>query len=101
MAGSTAHSWWEDIGHATAVGLAFAPFALVFTIWIPSFALLFGVIAVTAGAIDVRWASGRRARWGLLPIGLGILGILATLLVVAVTSTGPTSGSANTVVVPP
>jgi hypothetical protein len=101
MAGSVTHSWWEDIGHATAVGMAFAPFALVFTIWIPSFALLFGVIAVAAGAIDVRWASGRRARWGLLPVGLGILGIVATQLVVAVTTTAPTNGSASTVVAPP
>jgi hypothetical protein len=100
MAASMRRSRWH-IGHATAVGLAFVPFALVFTIWIPSLALIFGSVAVAAGALDVRWASGRRARFGLLSIGLGILAIVVTLIVVVVTSTGPTSGAANTTVSPP
>jgi hypothetical protein len=100
MADSTRRSRWEGIGHATTLGLAFAPFALLFSIWIPSFALIFGTVAVAAGSVDFRWASGRRARFGLVPIGLGILAIVVTLIVVA-TTTSPTSGAANTVVNPP
>jgi MFS superfamily sulfate permease-like transporter len=101
MAASTRRSRWEGIGHATALGLAFAPFALLFSIWIPSFALIFGAVAIAAGSVDFRWASGRQARFGLLPIGLGILAIVVTLVVVALTTTGPASGVANTVVDPP
>ncbi len=100
MADSTRRSRWEGIGHATTLGLAFAPFALLFSIWIPSFALIFGTVAAAAGSVDFRWASGRRARFGLVPIGLGILAIVVTLIVVA-TTTSPTSGAANTVVNPP
>jgi hypothetical protein len=101
MAASTRRSRWEEIGHATTLGLAFAPFALLFTIWIPSFALIFAAVAIAAGSVDFRWASGRQARFGLLPIGLGILAIVVTLIVVAVTTTSPASGSATTVVAPP
>lgn len=101
MAASTRRSRWEGIGHATTLGLAFAPFALLFSIWIPSFALIFGTIAIAAGSVDFRWASGRRARFGLVPIGLGILAIVVTLIVVAVSTTSPASGVANTVVDPP
>jgi hypothetical protein len=100
MGAATGGSRWDDVGRPTAVGLALAPFALLFTIWIPSFALIFGSAAVAAGALDVRWASGRRARFGLLPIGLGILAIVVTLIVVAITTTDPASGTANTVVSP-
>ena len=100
MAASTRRSRWEGIGHATALGLAFAPFALLFTIWIPSFALIFGAVAVAAGSIDLRWASGRQVRFGLLPIGLGILAIVVTLIVVVVT-TGSSTGTEVTSLPPP
>ena len=38
---------------------------------------------------------------GLLPIGLGILAIVLTLVVVAVTTTSPASGTANSAISPP
>jgi hypothetical protein len=101
MAASTRRSWWEGIGHATTLGLAFAPFALLLSIWIPSFALIFGAVAIAAGSVDFRWASGRQARLGLLSIGLGILAIVITLIVVAVTTPSPANGAASTVVDPP
>jgi hypothetical protein len=101
MAASTRRSRWEGIGLTTTIGLAFAPFAFLFSIWIPSFALIFATVAIAAGSVDFRWASGRRARFGLLPIALGILAIVVTLIVVAVTTTSPASGAATTVVVPP
>jgi hypothetical protein len=100
MAASTRRSRWEGIGHATTLGLALVPFGLLLSISIPSFALIFGTGAVAAGSVDFRWASGRRARFGLVPIGLGILAIVVTLIVVA-TTTSPTSGEANTFVNPP
>ena len=101
MAASTRRSRWEGIGHATTLGLAFAPFAVLFSIWIPSVALIFGTVAIAAGSVDFRWASGRQARFGLLPIGLGILAVVVTLVVVALTTTGPASGVTKTVVDPP
>jgi enoyl-CoA hydratase/carnithine racemase len=94
-------SRWEGIGHATTLGLTFAPFALLFSIWMPSVALIFGTAAIAAGSVDFRWASGRQARFGLVPIGLGILAVVVTLVVVALTTTGPASGVTNTVVDPP
>jgi hypothetical protein len=101
MTVSTRRSRLEGIGFATTLGLAFVPFAFLFSIWIPSFALIFAAVAIAAGSVDFRWASGRRARFGLVPIGLGILAIVITLIVVAVSTTGPASGVANTVVDPP
>ena len=101
MAPSTRRSRWEGIRLTTTIGLAFAPFAFLFSIWIPSFALIFATVAIGAGSVDFRWASGRRARFGLLPIALGILAIVVTLIVVVVTTTSPASGAATTVVVPP
>jgi hypothetical protein len=100
MAASTRRSRWEGVGHATTLGLAFAPFAFLFSIWIPSFALIFASVAIAAGSVDFRWASGRRARLGLFPIGLGFLAIVVTVVVVALTTTGPARGAANTVVGP-
>ena len=76
-------------------------FALLFSMWIPSVALIIGTVAIAAGSVDFRWASGRQARFGLLPIGLGILAVVVTLVVVALTTTGPASGVTNTVVDPP
>ena len=97
MAASTGRSRWDGIGHATAFGLAFVPFAFLFSFWIPSFALIFATVAIAAGSVDVRRTSGREARSGLLPIGLGTLAIVVTLIVVALTTTDPASGAANTV----
>lgn len=98
MAASTSRSRWEGIGRATTVGLALVPFAFVFSFWIPSFALIFAAVAIAAGSVDVRRASDRQARSGLLPIGLGILAVVVTLIVVALTTTAPASVGANTVV---
>jgi hypothetical protein len=97
MAATTRRSRWDDIGHPTAAGLAFAPFALLFTVWMPSLALVFGAVAVAAGSLDLRWGSARQRRFALLAIGLGFLAIVVTLIVVAITTPDPVSGTAGTV----
>ena len=101
MVGTRRRSRWADVGHATVIGLAFAPFALLFAVWIPSLALVFGSAAVAAGCFDVRWSSGRRTRFALLAVGSGLLAIMLTMIVVVVTTTGPQRETGVIVVGPP
>jgi hypothetical protein len=96
MRRATSGSRWDRVGHATTVGLAFGPFALLFSVWIPSLALILGTIAIVAGSLDARGGSGRRVRFARLAIGLGILAIVATAFVVIVsTPSGATNGTSG------
>ena len=88
------------IGHATTLGLAFAPFAILFSFWIPTLALLFAAVTLVTGALDLRGSTGLRRRVALLSVGLGLAAIALAVIVVVVTS-GPPSGDAVISVPPP
>jgi hypothetical protein len=83
----------DEVGHGTVVGLAFGPFAILFTFWIPTLAVLFVIVAVVAGAIELRGSTGLRRRLALLSLGLG-LGSIALLALVLFVPSGPSSGDA-------
>jgi hypothetical protein len=82
-----------EIGRASVVGLAFAPFAFLFSVWIPTPALLFALVSIFGGALDLRGSRGPRRRLATLSIGLG-LGSIALMVIVVVVTTGPSSGDA-------
>jgi hypothetical protein len=101
MVKSTDRSRWGDIGQATALGLALAPFAFLFSAWIPSLAVIFAIGAIVGGSFDLPGSIGRRRRFALLAIALGILASVVTVIVVSLTTTGSVSGTAGTAVPPP
>jgi hypothetical protein len=92
----------DTIGSTSAVGLVSAVFGLFCAFWIPTLAVLFGLIAVVAGTIDLRGSSDPRRTVAALAIALGLGALLATVAVIVVsTSSGPSSGTAIGVVPPP
>ena len=90
-----------DVGRASIVGLAFAPFAILFCFWIPTLALLFAAVTLVTGALDLRGSTGPRRRVALLSVALGIAAIALAVVVVAVTSEPPSSGTTVNSVPPP
>jgi len=82
----------SDVGRASIVGLAFAPFAILFCFWIPTLALLFAVVTLVTGALDLRGSTGPRRRVALLAVGLGLAAIALAVIVVVATS-GPRAGT--------
>ena len=82
------------MGRLSVGGLAFAPFAIIFSFWIPRLALLFGVVTTVAGALDARGAAGRRRQVAFLTVGIGLAAIALTVIVVVLTSGPPESGNA-------
>jgi hypothetical protein len=79
-----------------------AAFGLFCAFWIPTLAVLFGLIAVVAGTMDLRGSSGPRRAVAGLAIALGLGALVATVAVVVLsTSTGPSSGTAVDAVPPP
>ena len=92
----------DTIGSRSVVGLVSAGFGLSCAFWIPTLAVLFGLIAVVAGTMDLRGSSGPRRAVAALAIALGIGALLATVAVVVLSmSSGPSSGTAVDVVPPP
>lgn len=91
----------DTIGPTSVVGLVSGAFAIFSASWIPTLALLFTVITVIAGTIDLRGSAGRRRAFAALTIALGVGTILATVAVVVLTSGGPSSGTAVDVAPPP
>ena len=89
-----------EVGRLSVAGLAFAPFAILFSFWIPTLALLFAAVALVTGALDLRGSTGLRRRVALLSVGLGLAAIALAVIVVVVTS-GPSSGNAVNSVPPP
>jgi hypothetical protein len=89
-----------EVGRLSVAGLAFAPFAILFSFWIPTLALLFAAVTLVSGALDLRGSTGLRRRAALFSVGLGLAAIALTVIVVVVTS-GPSSGNAVTSVPPP
>jgi hypothetical protein len=82
-----------EIGLASVAGLAVAPFAILFSFWIPTMALLFAVVTIVAGALDLRRSTGSRRRIALLALVLGLAAI-ALVAIVVVSTTGSSSGNA-------
>jgi hypothetical protein len=60
-----------DVGRSS-VGLALAPFAILFSFWIPTLALLLAVVPLVTGTLDLRGSTDRRRRVALLTVGLGL-----------------------------
>ena len=89
-----------EVGRLSVAGLAFAPFAILFSFWIPTLALLFAAVTLVTGALDLRGSTGLRRRVALLSVGLGLAAIALAVTVVVVTS-GPSSGDAVNSVPPP
>ena len=85
----------SNVGRASLVGLAFAPFAILCSFWIPTLALLFAAITLVTGVLDLRGSTGLRRRVALLTAGLGLAAIALTVIVVVVTS-GSSTGTAVT-----
>ncbi|HEX5937549.1 MAG TPA: hypothetical protein VFZ75_07680 [Actinomycetota bacterium] len=83
-----------EIGGLSVTGLAFAPFAILFTFWIPTLALVFAAVTIAGGALDLRASAGLRRRIALLAVGLGLAAIALTVVVVIVSSGSPTTGTA-------
>jgi hypothetical protein len=82
-----------EIGLASVAGLAAGPFAILFSFWIPTIALLFAVVTIVAGALDLRRSTGSRRRIALLALVLGLAAI-ALVAIVVVSTTGSSSGNA-------
>lgn len=90
----------SNVGRASVVGLAFAPFAILASFWIPTLALLFAAVTLVTGALDLRGSTGLRRRVALLTGILGLAAITLTVIVVVVTS-GSSSGTASVTSIPP
>ncbi len=91
----------DEVGRLSVAGLAFAPFAIVISFWIPTLALLFAAVTLVTGALDLRGSTGLRRRGALLSVGLGLAAIALAVIVVVVTSGSPSSGNAVNSVPPP
>jgi hypothetical protein len=91
----------SNVGRASIVGLAFAPFAILCSFWIPTLALLFAAVTLITGALDLRGSTGLRRRVALITGILGIAAITLTVIVVVVTTSGPSSGTSVTSIPPP
>ena len=89
-----------DVGTRSLIGLAVAPVAILFSFWIPTLALLLGLVTLIAGALDLPGSTGVRRRVALWTIGLGLASIALTVVVVIVTS-GSGSGTAGDSIPPP
>jgi hypothetical protein len=76
----------NDVGRLSFAGLAFAPFAILFSFWIPTLAFLFAAVTLVTGALDLRGSTGLRRRVALLSVGLGVAAIALAVIVVMVTS---------------
>jgi hypothetical protein len=90
----------SNVGRASIVGLAFAPFAILSSFWIPTLALLFAAVTLVTGALDLRGSTGLRRRVALITGILGLAAITLTVIVV-VTTSGPSSGTSVTSIPPP
>jgi hypothetical protein len=91
---ATSSTTKSELGRFSVAGLAFAPFAILFTLWVPTLALIFAAVTIVAGALDLRGSSGLRRRMAILTVGLGLTAIALTVIVVVVSSGSPTSGTA-------
>ena len=89
-----------DVGTRSVTGLAVAPFAILFSFWIPTLALLLGLVTIIAGALDLPGSTGLRRRAALWTIGLGLASIALMVVVVIVTS-GSGSGTGVDSIPPP
>jgi hypothetical protein len=89
-----------EVGRLSVAGLAFAPFAVLFSFWIPTLALLLAAVTLVTGALDLRGSTGLRRRLALLTGGLGLAAIALVVIVVVVTS-GSSSGTSVTSIPPP
>jgi hypothetical protein len=48
----------NEVGRLSVAGLAFAPFVILFSFWIPTLALLFAAVTLLTGALDLRGSTG-------------------------------------------
>jgi uncharacterized membrane protein len=87
------------MGWSSVVGLAFAPFAILFSFWIPTLALLLAAVTIVTGTLDLRGSTDRRRRVALLTVGLGLAATALVLIVVVVTS-GSSSGPSSETIAP-
>lgn len=85
-----------EIGFASVVGLAFTPFAILFSFWIPTLALLFALVMIVAGLLDLRASADIRRTVARLTLILGLAAV-ALMVIVVVVTTGPSSGNAVSV----
>jgi hypothetical protein len=76
----------DEVGHWSVAGLAVAPFAILFSVWIPTIALVLGLVTLVAGALDLRGATGRRRTFARLALVLGLASIALVVIVVVVTT---------------
>jgi hypothetical protein len=76
----------DEVGRWSAAGLAVAPFALLLSVWIPTLALILGLVTLVAGALDIRGATGRRRTFALWTLVLGLASIALVAIVVVVTT---------------
>jgi hypothetical protein len=76
----------DVIGGSSVVGFAIAPFAILFSVWIPTLALILGLVTLGLGAMDLRGATGRRRTFARLTLALGLASIALVLIVVVATT---------------
>ena len=76
----------DEVGRWSVAGLAVAPFALLFSVWIPTLALILGLVTLVAGALDLRGATGRRRTFALGTLVLGLASIALVAIIVVVTT---------------
>jgi hypothetical protein len=76
----------DEVGRWSVAGLAVAPFAILFSVWIPTLALMLALVTLVAGALDLRRATGRRRTFARLTLLLGLASVTLVVIVVAVTT---------------